>query len=481
MSQPSCPACLSPLSGQSFCSQCGWYRGMQQDAQYLPVGTVVNPPYRVARVLGHGGFGITYLGWDANLQIKVAIKEYMPRDFARRDPLSGRVLAHASAEAEFSAGLNCFLDEARNLAKFQQHPGIVSVLAFFPAFGTGYMVMEYVEGRTLKAYLDQRGRLDWARTLDIFMQIMDALRAVHSTGLLHRDVAPDNIYLCGDGRVKLLDFGAARARLGGNLQAGDTQTVLVKPGFAPEEQYRDDGRQGPWSDVYSLAASMYYCLTGIAPPDALDRVKQDTLKPLADLGAALPPAAERNLLAALAVDASQRPQSMEALQQRFLATQAELPAPAKTAIAHTPPSNRQALASADIDRPKQFQWWRWLLVAGIVLLLSLILRGRGERMPASSPIEAISQEIVSPAGQERSEVNGPAEEQQSALRRIRERQEAEQLKQQQEAALKRFEERRRLEQAAQSDKQTESAAEHMRSLCAEWGATMGCQEPGNSP
>lgn len=481
MSHTICPACLQPLPNPSLCPQCGWYRGISLDGHYLPPGTRVNAPYQVARVLGHGGFGITYLGWDANLQIKVAIKEYMPREFAHRDPQSGRVLANSAADAaQFQAGLNRFLDEARILAKFQQHPGIVSVLSFFPAFGTGYMVMEYVEGQTLKAYLDLRGRLNWTQTLEVFMQIMDALRAVHQAGLLHRDIAPDNIYLCGDGRVKLLDFGAAQASLAGNARQGGSHAVLVKSGFAPEEQYRDDSRQGPWSDVYSLAASMYFCLAGIVPPDALDRLKQDQLKPLADFGVAIPPRAEQVLLDALAVDSLQRPQSMETLQQQFLAVPFKPVSGRQAPItaADPDPATRSLSLSVELGKPAYRHWRRWLL-AGAVGLLLVMLWGGGERRQTPGPTETLPQDAVLPAEHGRTGLNEQTAEEQWALQRIRERQAAEQLKQQQEAALKRFEERRRQEAeetAASSGKQAAPQhSEHMRSLCAEWGATMECQ------
>jgi serine/threonine protein kinase len=450
---------------------------MSVDALYLNPGTVVNPPYQVARVLGYGGFGITYLGWDANLQIKVAIKEYMPREFAGRDPQTGHVLANAGeAGVQFSAGLNRFLDEARTLAKFQQHPGIVSVLSFFPAFGTGYMVMEYVEGQTLKGYLDQRGRLAWTQTLDIFMQIMDALRAVHKAGLLHRDIAPDNIYLCGDGRVKLLDFGAAQASLSGSGQPEPPRTVLVKSGFAPEEQYQDDSRQGPWTDVYSLAASMYFCLAGQAPPDALDRLKQDRLKPLADYGVMIPPLAEQVLLEALAVHSLQRPQSIETLQKQFIELQSKpvsVP-PANISVVKQAPQPPLVPLPGEQRKSGQITGLRWLLTAAIAVILTLILFSREQGKPTTlSERESLSKHLNPPIEPVQPDDAEPAQQ------RLSERQAAEALKQRQEAALQRFEERRRQEFAVSVPpvKQTDSQqSEHIRSLCAEWGATMECLE-----
>ena len=166
----------------------------------------------------------------------------MPRDFATRNSTNAEVSTFAGdAKENFAYGLERFLEEARTLAKFQQHAGIVSVLNFFKANGTGYMVMEYVDGLTLKDYLADKGKLSWERTLELFMPVMDALREVHKHGVLHRDISPDNIYLCQDNRIKLLDFGSARYALGGHSRS---LSVVVKPGYAPEEQYRAKGKQG---------------------------------------------------------------------------------------------------------------------------------------------------------------------------------------------------------------------------------------------
>ncbi|QPK63486.1 serine/threonine protein kinase [Methylomonas sp. LL1] len=476
-----CPACLLPDTGLSACPHCGWQEGRSRvDALYLIPGTVVNPPYQVARVLGHGGFGITYLGWDANLQIKVAIKEYLPREFAYRAPGGGQVIAYdGDARPRFESGLNSFLDEARVLAKFQQHPGIVSVLAFFRAFGTGYMVMEYVEGQTLNRYLQQHlGRLNWNQTLDIFMQIMDALRAVHKAGMLHRDIAPDNIYLCGDGRVKLLDFGAAQAGWDSLQQSHDARIVMVKPGFAPEEQYRDPREQGPWSDVYSVAASMYYCLTGQAPPDALERLEQDRLKPPSAYGVTIPAAVEQVLLDALAVSSLRRPQTIASLQNQFLSLQAK-PAPAireprsEPLISRQPPDRLQPVeqgASLPI-----FHWRRWLLIGFVLVCLWLLAYRLTVNKQADSLPEPLPADHAGSSFEKTDEMDEAGD---NAHQRELERQAAEELKRQQAAALQRFEERQRQQAGplpANPKQPDPRQMEHLRSLCAEWGATMDCE------
>ncbi|MFI3223515.1 MAG: serine/threonine-protein kinase [Methylococcaceae bacterium] len=315
-----CINCLEEAEGSySYpCVQCGWSPDQYSETGlYLSPGTILNNQYQIGKMLGHGGFGITYLAWDNLLHRRLAIKEYMPRDFATRNATNSTISIYAGAATEsFAYGLERFLDEARTLAKFQQHAGIVSVLNVFYGNSTGYMVMEYVEGRTLKDYLLEKGLLSWELTLQLFMPIMDALREVHKGGIMHRDISPDNIYLCNDNRIKLLDFGSARYALGGHSLS---LSVVVKPGYAPEEQYRAKGKQGPWTDVYSVAASMYRCIAGVVPPDALDRLDEDELISPSKLGIPMPEKSEAALMMALAIKANVRTQSVEALQQAIWA------------------------------------------------------------------------------------------------------------------------------------------------------------------
>ncbi len=429
---------------------------------YLKSGALIKSPYQVDSVLGHGGFGVTYLGFDVNLQIKVAIKEYFPRELSTRDPDTGQVMPISDeAGAPFQAGLDRFLSEARTLAKFQQHPGIVSVLSFFPACGTGYMVMEYVQGETLKSYLQRRGCLNWTQTLEIFIQVMDALRAVHQAGLLHRDIAPDNIYLCSDGRIKLLDFGAAQQ----SQMSTRSSTGLLKPGFAPEEQYRDADDQGPWSDVYSVAASMYFCLTGRVPQDAFERLRHDRLLPPSKYGAAIPKEAERILMQALAIDSLQRPQSMASLQAQWLDL--------KQTVGST------MLSSATLPELER-QWvsihWRHWLACIIIALLLIFWWRQGSQ-------DRVTHMDTEPDSSEQSGSNSHQDQDNAEVEKARRLEQAlraaEELKQQQDAALKRFEERWQQEDRARdrlSPQQDPRHVEHLRSLCAEWGATMDCQQ-----
>ncbi len=379
-----CRNCFAPSPAEP-CERCGWHRGVPTPAPYLPVGTLLQGNYRIGRVLGHGGFGITYLGWDENLALKLAIKEYLPRDFATRTGNSGSVSVYTGeAHNWFDYGLDRFQDEARTLAKFQQHPGIVSVYNFFRANSTGYMVMEYVEGVTLKAFLEHRGPLPYEMARKTLLPVMDALRAVHAEGLLHRDVSPDNIYISFQKQVKLLDFGAARFAAGGHSRS---LSVILKPGYAPEEQYRTHGKQGPWTDVYGLAATFYRCLTGVVPPEALDRLDQDSLKKPSDLGVEIPAAAERMLMAGLAVRANNRPQSMEAFEEVFLpgrvgdagvSTSTAVPSNrsplGSTPATETPASNPASPARSAKPTAKTAPsslWSLGLILGGSVLLLTV--------------------------------------------------------------------------------------------------------------
>ncbi len=238
--------------------------------------------YRVVRVLGHGGFGITYLAFDPALHKEVAIKEYLPAEVAlRRD--GGQVGARSrGAEEDFRWGLERFVDEARTLARFR-HPSLVPVLRFFEASGTAYMVMEYERGESLAQHLRRRtepfGEDELRRVLE---PLLDGLQVVHDAGFLHRDIKPANIIVDG-GVPVLIDFGAARQALGGRSR---TLTNIVTPRYAPIEQYSLDQRQGPWSDIYGLAAVAHTALVGEPPPDAVSRVPQDNFHRLAQRGVA---------------------------------------------------------------------------------------------------------------------------------------------------------------------------------------------------
>ena len=238
----------------------------------LPLGSMLME-YRLDSVLGAGGFGITYLAHDTNLEKDVAIKEYLPGAAAVRGP-GGAVLPTTSGlEKEYRWGLDRFIQEARTLAKFS-HPHIVRVNRFFEANGTGYMVMDYEAGEPLKVWLQRNPFPPEPVLRTMLAPLLDGLEKVHAAGFLHRDIKPDNIFVRKDGSPVLIDFGSARQAVAGASQA---LTTIVSPGYAPFEQYTTSAEQGPWSDIYSLSGVLYFAATGQSPPDAITRMKSDAL------------------------------------------------------------------------------------------------------------------------------------------------------------------------------------------------------------
>jgi serine/threonine protein kinase len=407
-----CPNCFEATNATP-CPHCGWQPGHDNPPPALTLGQLLDGRYRIGRVLGHGGFGITYLAWDDNLHLRLAIKEYLPRDCASRAP-DGVSLAVYSGPAgeQFAYGLERFLEEARALAHFDQHPGIVTVKNFFRAHGTGYCVMDYVEGITLRQYLDQQpgGRIGIEAALKLLMPVADALRAVHKEGLLHRDIAPDNIYLTQDGRIKLLDFGAARFAAGEHSRS---LSIILKPGYSPEEQYRTKGKQGPWTDVYGLAATLYRAITGQVPPESLDRLDNDDLVPPSKLDIAIQSEQEAILLKALAIKAGERFQSMVELQQAWRANGATAP---QLAVKPSSPAEPEAAPTLE---PKKWSKKGLFLAIGAGLLLSATIilfpwPGTNEpqpslaRTPPREPTVALATSVAPPVAPSPTPIAVPA-------------------------------------------------------------------------
>ncbi|MBU2569310.1 MAG: protein kinase, partial [Gammaproteobacteria bacterium] len=233
----------------------------------LPLGFQLHE-YRIDAVLGAGGFGITYLAQDLHLNKPVVIKEYLPTDLAVREASVTVAPKSTRDQDAYQWGLERFMAEAQTLAQFK-HPNIVQVFRYFTAHGTAYIVMDYEQGESLSAYLDRLQRpLNEAEALSIFLPVLDGVRAVHQAEFLHRDIKPDNIFLRTNSTPILIDFGAARMALG---ERSRSLSVVVSAGFAPFEQYSSQGRQGPWTDIYALGATLYRAITGNAPPEATER------------------------------------------------------------------------------------------------------------------------------------------------------------------------------------------------------------------
>lgn len=266
-----CTNCFSDIDDElEMCPFCGYYTGIPiENGVALRPGTRIANRYTVGKVIGSGGFGFTYLAWDDTLQQRVAIREYLPTEFSTRSPNTSSVSVFQGEKSEqFSQGLDKFIEESRKLAKFQNEEGIVKTFDCISENGTAYIIMEYLEGQTLAEYLQKNRVIPQDDAVRMLTPIMESLVSVHEVGILHRDIAPENIFICNDGSAKLIDFSASRFA---SATHSRSLTVMVKPGFSPEEQYRSMGEQGPHSDVYSVAATLYKMVTGITPPDALER------------------------------------------------------------------------------------------------------------------------------------------------------------------------------------------------------------------
>lgn len=305
---------------RSTCPLCGFsLESYDRAPRCIRLGSILKERYLIGRVLGEGSFGITYIGRDMLLDQIVAIKEYFPINHVSRDMLEeesdtgNTVYVYAGDEDEsYKNGLEKFYNEAKILAKFHGIAGVVSVINFFYANGTAYLVMEYVDGITLKEYIKEHGPIAGERVLQMIHLVIKALSAIHKTGIIHRDISPDNILVNQKEELVLIDFGSARAERQTMTQS---MTVLFKRGYTPEEQYRGRGNWGAWSDVYSLCATMYFMLTGIVPNESIERMIHDDIKLLRDMPHIRLSATEEDaIMRGMAVKANRRFQSMESLE-----------------------------------------------------------------------------------------------------------------------------------------------------------------------
>ena len=277
-------------------------------AHQLKPGTVLHEKYLVGQVIGQGGFGITYIGRDLTLDMRVAIKEYYPVNYVVRNNAvaNGIDFTQPQNYGQFERGIDRFLTEARTLAKFYQEPGIVGVRDFFRENKTAYIVMDYLDGITLKDYLDLHGKIPASVIIPMMYPVMDSLAKIHELHHIHRDISPDNIMVLKNGTLVLVDFGASK-----DVDGSHSLSVVLKPHYAPEEQYRTKGKQGAWTDIYALAATIYHCITGEAPDESIQRLYEDELQSPLELGVELSHAENEALMTALNVHQEDRFQSME--------------------------------------------------------------------------------------------------------------------------------------------------------------------------
>ena len=329
-----CSNCFYTLEDTyNVCPKCGQRVAKDNsESNALPEGTLLNGKYLLGRVLGEGGFGITYLAWDRNLNTKIAIKEFFPNNMAIRNVQNKNTvqMLTISQSNEFAAGLKRYVKEASILSQLFNLPGIVSVKDFFYENGTAYIVMEYIDGISLKEYLKRKGGvLPYREALDIIEPIIRSLEVVHQNKLLHRDISPDNIMISNDGKVKLIDFGAARYFEG---ETEKSMTVVLKHGYAPLEQYSRNGVQGNWTDVYSLCAVIYRMLTGHVPTEAVDRAANQPLVPIRKYQKKVPKYIAKIVEQGLEVNIKDRWQSMSELHDELYATRDDLKRKSKDRI-----------------------------------------------------------------------------------------------------------------------------------------------------
>ena len=282
---------------------------MEENLHCLRKGTRLIGRYTIEKVLGQGGFGITYLGMDELHEKPVAIKEFFPQGIVTRniEYQDTVTVTFVGEKDNYEKGKERFLKEARTMAKFSKDKGIVKALDFFEINNTAYIVMEYLEGVTLKQYLRENKRIDAEDLVELLVPLIESLDEIHSQGLIHRDISPDNIMVLPDGRIKLMDFGAARDY----TEFGEKSlSIVLKPGYAPPEQYQTHGVQGPWTDIYALCATMYKCITGENPPDAIDRLVDDHLKKISTFGITVSPQIEEAIIKGMSVAAKDRYQNV---------------------------------------------------------------------------------------------------------------------------------------------------------------------------
>lgn len=315
---PQCYGCFKEFKANIFgaCEFCGYIYDKEKISQtHIQPGEILANRYVIGAVKGYGSFGVTYIAWDNLIQTKVAIKEYLPAEFSTRAPGATKVTVFSGNKNEqYISGMNRFLKEAQNLARFTGTNGIVKIYDSFEANGTAYIITEFIEGITLKAFLNDVGTLDPQDAVDMILPSMEALCEVHKAGIVHRDIAPDNIMISENQGVKIIDFGAARHATTSHSRS---LSVILKQGYSPIEQYTSNSEQGAYTDVYAMAATLYKMITGVTPPEAMSRqaslenTGKDLLEPLCKYCPDVPENIENAILNALLVRKEDRTRNFE--------------------------------------------------------------------------------------------------------------------------------------------------------------------------
>lgn len=309
-----CYSCMRQIADNTkdICPYCKEKLNIEYNADMcLKPGTVLQGKFIVGKLLGSGGFGNTYIGWNNLLQCKVAIKEYFPKQLSGRERTTGTVsvISESVRHERFKIGLRHFLEEARSIANLQDVKGVVQVYSFFEENNTGYIVMEFLEGMDVKHILKLKGNrveYDWARR--VVLTILYTLKEIHKRGVIHRDIAPDNIIVTNEGVIKLIDFGAAKYA---ERVENENTAIVLKEGYAPIEQYGRKAVQGPYTDLYAVAALFYRMLTGAKPQPANDRTQEDKLLTLSEVGINIPEQAELAIMTCLNIQPQFRLQCAE--------------------------------------------------------------------------------------------------------------------------------------------------------------------------
>lgn len=382
-----CPHCMKPTAG-NVCQHCGRPVDWQPSPDQLPAGTLLDSGglrrYRTGEALGQGGFGITYIAADEADGRVVAVKECFPTQCAYRAADHVTVLPLEGGEEVLQSALSSFLEEGKLLAQQSGLTSVVHVLDFFLANGTAYLVMEYLSGISLYEKVRREGRFPAQTLLAAMEPLLADLGKLHASNVIHRDISPDNLLWMPDGTLKLIDFGCAHS-----MEDGKSVALQLKHGFAPVEQYQTRG-QGPWTDLYALCATFYYCVTGIVPPSAAERLERDSLQPPVSLGVDLTMRQQAALLWGLEVQPARRPQTAALLAAQLFA---DRPTPKKK----TSPRLIAAVASG---------------AAVLVVLLGVAIAaaaGAFSSSPAVEPITPASQSRVPLAA------SSPASEASSAV------------------------------------------------------------------